>query len=124
MGSSGSGSFSDYSGSTGQSNAGGSSGGSSGDDVCRRAFSASLEDVGLHDYFKNTTNVPPVNTVVSIIFATRLIVTDGSGTRIGALPTKFNYLLGCLNNGNSYTGVVSFSLASPVPRVDVDFTAV
>lgn len=124
MGSSGSGSFSDYSGSNRQSNPGGNSGGSSGDDICRRAFSTSLEDVDFYDYFKNTSNVPPVNTVLSVVFATRLIAVDANGTSVGAIPTKYNYLLGCMEKGNSYTGIVTFSIASPVPRVDVDFTAV
>ncbi|MRI56585.1 hypothetical protein D8770_21875 [Methylobacterium sp. DB1607] len=124
MGSSGSGSFSDYSGSKQQSNSGGSSGGSSGDDLCRRAFNVSLEDVGLYDYFKKTSNVPPANTVLSIVVAKRPIAIDPNGVSVGALPTKYNYLLGCISSGNSYTGLVTFSLAGSTPRVDVDFTAV
>lgn len=124
MGSSGSGSFSDYSGSNRQSSSGGSSGGSSGDDICRRAFSTSLEDVAQYAYFTNTSNVPPAGTILSIVVATRLIAVDQNGVHVGALPTKYNYLLGCMTNGNSYTGLVTFSQAGSSPRVDVDFTAV
>ena len=124
MGSSGSGSFSDYSGSRRQADGNGSqSGGSSGEDRCRQAFSVSLEDVGLYDYFSTTRSVPPVGTPLNLVFRTRVLAVDATGTDIGALPTRFNYLAACIRDGISYAGVVTNSSTSPVPRVDVDFLA-
>jgi len=126
MGSSGSGSFTDYSGRKPSDPKGGSgnSGGGSGQDKCLRAFSASLEDVGLYPFYATTGTVPAIGTTVSVVQAQRLVAIDQNGLEIGALPTALNYIAGCLQDGYSYTGVVSSSSATPVPRVDVDFAPV
>lgn len=122
MGSSGSGSFSDYSGSKQQANEKeGISGGDSGIDQCKLAFSVGLEDVAMHDYFLRNTNVPPAGTKVELRFNKRLIVHEiSSGYSIGALPTKYNYLLGCIKDGFNYAGLVNTSFNSPLPQVIVD----
>lgn len=123
MGSSGSGSFTDYSGSkpNNSSGSGGASGGGSGQDKCLRAFSASLEDVGLYPFFSTTGAVPAIGTVVTVVQTQRLVAVDQNGVEIGALPTALNYVAGCMQDGHSYSGVVSGSSVTPAPRVDVDF---
>jgi len=122
MGSSGSGSFSDYSGSPSNSNgSGGGSGGSSGTDQCAMAFSTGLEEVGQCDYFTNTGTVPPPGTELSIAIAQRIVALDTNGIVVGALPTRFNYLAACLNEGFNYVGVVQSSSLSPNPQATVDF---
>ncbi|NIG14199.1 hypothetical protein [Pantoea sp. Cy-640] len=122
MGSSGSGSFSDYSGAKRQHDEKeGISGGDSGVDQCKIAFSVALEDVAMHNYFLIKNNVPPPGTKIEIKFNNRLIVHEtSSGYAIGALPTKYNYLLACLKDGFNYAGLVSTSYNSPLPQVVVD----
>ena len=67
MGSTGSGSFSDYSGSRPKEEGqGGGGGGASGDDRCARAFSCDLEEVEHCNYFSENGDVPPANTALSI----------------------------------------------------------
>lgn len=127
MGSTGGGSFSDYSGSgkggTGTGGAGGA-GGASGSDRCRQAFACTLEEVGLCDYYSKYKNVPPTGTPLNIVYRNRLFAVDMNGLTVGALPTSFNYLVVCLNNGISYNGTVTMSANSPIPSVNADFIAV
>lgn len=125
MGSSGSGNFTDYSGTAGKPDGkGGTSGGSGGDDKCRQAFNAGLEDVALFAFFKANGTVPSTGSTLSLAFRHRVIAIDQSGTEVGSLPTKFNYLAACLKDGIQYAGVVTSSTASPVPQVDADFVAI
>lgn len=121
MGSSGSGSFSDYSGSPSNSNSSGASGGGSGTDQCAMAFSTALEEVGQCDYFTSTGSVPPPGTELTIAIAQRIVALDTNDVVVGALPTRFNYLAACLNEGFQYVGVVRSSSASPNPQATVDF---
>jgi len=122
MGSSGSGSLSDY---DHKSKGNANQGASSGEDKCGKAFSALLEEVQNCNYFANTGNVPPVNTVVSIVFANpRLAVQDGQNVIIGYLPTKFNYLLLCIEEGINYSGLVSSSALAPLPSISVDISPI
>lgn len=124
MGSSGSGRFSDYSGSPKQTeNTGGSSGGSSGHDRCRQAFAAGLEDVEQYDYYNNHGHAIPVGTRLILSVVVRVIALTETGESVGALPTSFNYIAGCLNSGITYTGIVTNSSSWPIMRVDVDFAA-
>lgn len=124
MGSTGSGNFSDYSGTKKENQGNGASGGSSGGDRCRQAFDAGLEDVAQYAYYTNSNTVPPAGTVLSLIHATRIIAIDGNGTEIGALPTKFNYLASCLRDGVQYSGIVTASTIGTNPQVNVDFAAI
>ncbi|MGR6465812.1 hypothetical protein [Rhizobium sp. PAMB 3182] len=125
MGSSGSGSFSDYSGRpTKPSGNGGSSGGNSGEDRCRQAFNTELEDVAQYDFHSQNNDVPPPGTNLTIALRGRLVAVDSDGTSVGALPTRLNYLAGCLQDGVQYAGVVRSSANAAVPRVEVDFVAI
>ena len=119
MGSSGSGRLSDYSG----SNKADGTGGTSGSDRCRLAFSCNLEEVAQCEFYVANSAVPNPNDVLSLVHDGRIFAVTSDGTKIGALPTAFNYLAGCLKDGNTYVGVVTTSGLHPVPVVSADFTA-
>jgi hypothetical protein len=122
MGSTGSGRFSDYSGKPNQPEKnGGSSGGSSGQDRCSQAFSVGLEDVAQYTFFSTQNNVPRKGTTLTLVLNNRLIAATEDGISVGAIPTKLNYLAGCLRNGFKYVGIVTNSSIKPDPRVEVDF---
>lgn len=122
MGSTGSGSFSDYPGSRPKEGGEGSGGGgASGEDRCARAFSCALEEVEQCDYFSANGGVPPANTALSIEQRGRLFAVDASGQTVGALPTGFNYLADCIAAGFTYEGRVNSSASAPVASVNVDF---
>ena len=125
MGSSGSGNFSDYPGSSKSKPSGGDGGATSGDDRCERAFSVTLEDVEHCDYFKNNgSTCPTVNTVLQIAHKKRMVAQTTTGEIVGNLPTKFNYLAGCIRDGYTYTGRVrSSSATGAVAIVSADFAA-
>lgn len=124
MGSTGSGRFSDYSGTQRKDATGpGAGGGASGVDKCQQAFSAVLEEVAQCDYYGQHTTVPPAGTELSIVLSKRVFAVDSNGTKVGALPTSLNYLAACLESGVRYVGVVKSSAATPIPTVEVDFVA-
>lgn len=122
MGSTGSGSFTDYSGSQNPKGDGGS-GGSSGVDQCSKAFACTLQEVALCDYFKQHGSPPPLQTPLSLILNGRILAVDATGAVVGALPTSHNYLAACIKAGFKYVGVVTKSVASPLPSVSADFSA-
>lgn len=122
MGSSGSGSFTDYSKRKATTSTL-ENGGSSGVDSCGKAFNTPLEEISRCFYFINTGRVPAVQTEVRIFFnGVRLSVETLKGEEIGYLPTKFNYLKTCIDNGYNYQGVVFSSSVRPIPSVLVDIT--
>lgn len=119
MGSSGTGRFSDYSGSSKDEDGGG---GSSGNDPCELAFNTDLEEVERCDYYIANGTPPPDRTIVSVNFEKRANVVTKDGLLVGYLPTKFNYLRACIANGHSYDGVVNSTSTAPVVLVNVDIT--
>lgn len=125
MGSSGSGSFSDYPGTKAKEVVGdgtGVAGGESGVDRCQQAFHALLQDVGNSDYYSRFNDVPAVGAQLGIMFdGKRVFAVDVSGVKVGALPTSFNYLVACLVSNVNYIGVVSSSAVAPVPTIEADF---
>lgn len=120
MGSTGSGRFTDYTGTGGQSGGEGAPGGRSGSDRCNTAFSCSLEDVEHHDYYTTHNAVPPAKTALTIRMLNRPTAYDAQGLAVGVLPTSRNYLAGCIREGHSYTCVVSGSSLLPVAKIIVD----
>jgi hypothetical protein len=120
MGSSGSGSFSDYPGS-GKAKGGGDGGpGGLPEDRCGKAFSAQLEDLEHHAYFTKHGAPPPVGTELEVVHFKRLVaVTDGD--IVGNLPTKLNYLAACIKDGYSYVGKVTVSKPGSSVVVSADF---
>ena len=121
MGSTGSGSFSDYPGTGG---AGGGGGEPTSEDRCTRAFSVTLQDVEHSEYYARTSSVPPKDTQFSVEHRKRLVAVDASGASVGNLPTSFNYLADSLAGGFSYAGVVSASSERPTATITVDFAPV
>ena len=125
MGSSGSGRFSDYPGTKPKEVAGdgaGVAGGTSGVDRCSQAFHVLLEDVGNGQFYSQSRTVPSLSTQLTIIFdGQRVFAVDANGLKVGALPTLYNYLVACMQDGVTYVGVVTSSAASPVPTVEADF---
>lgn len=125
MGSSGSGHFSDYPGTKAKEVGGdgpGAAGGESGIDKCRQAFHVVLDDVGNSDFFSQFKNVPAVGERLGILFdKKRVFAVNVNGVKVGALPTSFNYLVACLEDGVTYVGLVTSSAAVPVPTVAADF---
>jgi hypothetical protein len=120
MGSSGSGSFSDY---PGSGKAKGGSGGGSGappEDRCGKAFSAQLEDVEHHPYFAKHGTPPPVGTELEVAHFKRLVAV-ADGDIVGNLPTKLNYLAACMKDGYHYVGNVIVSKPGSSIIVKADF---
>jgi hypothetical protein len=120
MGSTGSGSLTDYSKRKPKGNES-ETGGTSGNDECGKAFSTSLEDVSRCFYFMDSKNVPPVGTTVNIFFnGVRLAAETSMGEEIGYLPTKYNYLRICLIAGFRYSGQVRSSSVKQIPFIEID----
>lgn len=119
MGSTGMGSFTDYS-NRKQQTPDDETGGTGQQDICRKAFSTRLEDVERCEYYKANNDVPRVGQEVRIYFSKRIVAQTLDGVDIGYLPTKFNYINTCLNSGYEYSGIVQSSSNSPIPTVTVD----
>jgi hypothetical protein len=138
MGSTGTGKFSDYPGSSGGRPGGGGDGGGKGggggggkpdkEDKCGAAIPGlSLDDVGASEYFTTHKGVPPVRTKVQVrkrLVGGRIAVeTVSSSEVIGYVPTGYNYLRGCMSNGWEYAGTVVDSSSGKLPKVKVNLTA-
>ncbi|WP_025663946.1 hypothetical protein [Aquimarina megaterium] len=118
MGSSGSGNFSDYPGS--KPTGGGKSGGSSGENKCEKAFTAMLEEIDRCPYYIEKKDVPKVGDEVKIGFDKRPTAISKDGLTVGYLPTKFNYIKMCLDDGYSFIGRVASSSSDLVAAVSID----
>jgi len=120
MGSIGVGNFSDYSGRIPKT-PNDKSGGMSGEDNCGKAFQTSLEDVGRCFYYINYLAVPSKGVDITISFnGIRIVAENTLGEEIGFLPTRYNYLRYCIEDGLRYLGVITFSTLSPTPTVTID----
>lgn len=125
MGSSGTGRFTDYPGSSrSTSSTGGTTGGSSGSDKCGEAFAAELEDVARGSYYGTKGSLPPNGHEFKVVHSKRLVAVDLEGFELGNLPTKYNYLAGCIGSGRAYIGVVTTTSISPLPRIYVDIAPI
>lgn len=109
MGSTGSGSFTDY------------PGGSGSDNTCDRAIAVALEDIEHCDYYKTNGAVPTVGTVLTLAHKKRIVAQTTAGEVVGNLPTRYNYLAGCLRQGYTYAGQVRDARQGPVAAVSADF---
>jgi hypothetical protein len=110
MGSSGTGSFGDYKPTNATTR-------------CKQPVDTELEEAGRSAYVKTRASVPPKGTRVRLRTAlegSRLVVEEDSpgGLAVGFLPTKFNYLLLCLED-HVYTGAVTGSAGAPTAFVAV-----
>lgn len=125
MGSSGSGNFTDYPGSRGRPpiGAGGNGGGAAGGAaLCDQVIDAELEEVERCAYYK-AHGLPARGTAVSIARGARITVFVGE-LELGYLPTRYNYLITCLDEGYSHNGTVSSAIARPIVRVSVNLVPV
>lgn len=120
MGSSGTGRFSDYIPAEKGNSSNGNTGESSGANKCSKAFTTNLEDVSRCDYFLNNGDVPDAGTEITVDIKTRLVAKTLQGEIVGYLPTKFNYLAGCMDDGFRYLGVVSTSGTIPFAKITID----
>jgi hypothetical protein len=128
MGTSGSGRLTDYPGSSKPKTNGGDGEGGGGipsADRCARAISANLEDVEHCTYFKTHKISPPLGTQLHIAHQKRLVAQTDAGEVVGNLPTRFNYLAACMEDGYTYVGKVrDSSNGPPIAIVAADFAAV
>lgn len=125
MGSSGASRFSDYPEKPSKKvvssgGRGGLAGGSSAEDPCDRAFSTVLEDFERSEYFKQHGAPPKVGTPVSVEKGKRILARTAAGESIGNLPTKYNYLAGCMASGRSYAGRVQAVSGGLVAKITID----
>jgi hypothetical protein len=137
LGSTGTGSFTDYPGSAGgrpgggkkgTGGGGGGGGGKQPDDRCGEALEGiSLQDVATCTYYREHETPPPKKSRVRIrkkLLGGRIAVElHGTNEAIGLLPTKFNYVVPCIKAGWEYTGNVVDSTKAKIPKVIVNLTA-
>lgn len=131
MGSTGSGSFSDYPGSQGgrpeKGGGGGSGGGGSGGDNCEMVISGMmLEDVANCEYFLNHESVPRAGTQVQarerLVKGRVAVETTVNSEVVGYVPTRYNYLRACMTDGWQYSGRVVEATGGQLPKVKVDLS--
>ena len=120
MGSTGTGHLTDYSGY--RKAVVGETGGKDTVYICNKAVATSLEDVATSDYFKKHGTLPSKGTPVIITSTSRIVAVDDKGDVIGNLPTEYNYLLGCIEEGYQYEGEVTDSFSSPLPVASIAVT--
>lgn len=120
MGSTGTGHFSDYS--DYDKPVQGVTGGKDTVYICDRAVTTTLEDVATSDYFKTHGSVPTKGMAIIITVNKRIVAVEESGLTIGNLPTEYNYLLACIQEGYQYEGEVTDSALSPFPTVRIAVT--
>ena len=114
MGSSGTGTFGNY--------RPGNGSGENEKQKCADIIKINLEDIEFSEYFKNQNNVPESEQEVYPEFNNSRIVIKlkTSNEIIGNLPTKYNYILDCLNNNIMYLGKVITSGSTPIYFIVVD----
>jgi hypothetical protein len=132
MGTTGTGRFGDYPGSQGSgsggikggSKGGGGRSGGEGEDQCSKAMDTiTLEEVAICSYYKARKDVPTVGTNVFLrkeLEGGRLAIETRSKEVIGFLPTKFNFLLRCMEEGYNYSGKVISSRSGNLPLVKIE----
>ncbi|REG89373.1 hypothetical protein [Winogradskyella sediminis] len=122
MGSTGTGNFSDYSSQGSSGN--GKTGGTSGENKCDKAFSTMLEEVNRCDYYLTNKTLPSVGDIVNIGFNDRPTAISEGGLIIGYLPTKYNYIKLCMDDGVNYSGRVVRSMRGVIASVSIDVVPV
>ena len=116
MGSTGSGNFSDYQGYSGKNP---KQGGESKQSECGKAFRTDLEDVELSEFFTQNGTLPPVESPIEVTFNGTRIVAIQNNLEIGYLPTRFNYLIACLQEFN-YSGIISSLATAPISSLTIN----
>ena len=114
MGSTGTGNFTDYPSSGGKHQ--------KESNKCERAFTTGLEDVELNSYFEKNKTVPNAGVPVEIVLIERIVAISTDGLIFGNLPSSYNYLKVCMDQGYTYSGVISASSSSPLSVIDIAVT--
>ena len=144
MGSTGTGTFSDYPGSEGgrpgKSGGGGRGGASQGggggqggggklsNDRCGAKLDGiSLQEVANCTYYREHESPPPKKSRVRIrkkLFGGRVAIEiQDTKEVIGLLPTKFNYIVPCMKDGWEYTGSIVDTSKAKIPKVIINLKA-
>lgn len=94
------------------------------ENLCEREIGdVILEDVEIHQYYKENEGLPDVGENVYVLgnkFKGRIVVAHTMTNQIlGNLPTEYNYLFQCIQLGYSYIGVVAQSIEKPTTRLMV-----
>lgn len=109
MGSSGTGSFGDYQNPKG--------------DRCDDTIETDLQEVALAAYTTKHGTVPTVGIKVRLNATQQrgryVVETSKTHESIGSLPTKFNYVLICLDKGYQYSGEVTAAHSGKAPAIEV-----
>lgn len=92
--------------------------------LCERPLdSVILEDIEIHQYYKENNKLPAVGDNVYVSntkFKGRIVVTHTITNQIlGNLPTDYNYLFQCIQLGYYYKGTVVQSIEKPTVRLMV-----
>lgn len=121
MGTTGSGKFGEYPGS--------GSGGKSEKNDCRVSVpEVALDDVARCQYYEAHGNLPEIGTAVSArqeLFKGRIAIqTSVENEIVGFLPPRFNFLLGCMQQGYQYDGEIISANTAPVPSVVISIQSV
>lgn len=121
MGSSGTNRFTDY---PSYKDNSGKTGGSEPKNKCEKAIgNIKLEDVENCEYYRENKDVPNIGDYVLLrqtLYSGRLVIQNETGTVIGLLPTEYNYLRRCIEQGYSYEGTIITSGVKPLPFITID----
>lgn len=95
-----------------------------GNDQCEKAIgNIILEEVANCEYYNIHNDVPPNGTNVILrqqLVGGRLAIELGSREVVGFLPTHYNYLRQCMEQGYRYVGVITSSISGTLPNVRID----
>jgi hypothetical protein len=110
-------------GSTGNHNFGDYAQGGGSTTKCDLEIEAALEDVARSEFMQSRNEVPKVGSAITLRSEPvdgRLMVEDAATKlAIGNLPTKYHYLLICMQRGYEYSGEVTAARKGSIPQVEV-----
>ena len=91
---------------------------------CDDVFKTNLEEVENSDYFNNNDSLPDIGERLHISVDKRIKAVAENGETVGYLPTKYNYLKFCMDEGYLYLAEVTQSLAVPLPKIKVEVSPI
>lgn len=123
MGTTGTGRFHDYSTPLGGAPKGDKKGPDDISQCERRIENSPLEDVANCDYYRGhglPESGTPVRLRQALVEGRLAIETADGGKVLGYMPTQYNYLRQCMEQGYSYLGRVTSCSEKPIPSIRVD----
>jgi hypothetical protein len=88
-------------------------------DKCKEIVKTILEEVSNSQFYQNNGKLPEIDEQLHISVGKRVAAVADSGEIVGYLPTEYNYLKFCIDEGYLYLGKITQSLIEPLPRVQV-----